>query len=65
MASKDTKYYLDIIDQIQEIRGKNNKNWMDLLRLSFSVAPKETAEIVSKIYEDDGQISALAKKLTE
>lgn len=65
MVPKDSQYYLDIIDQIQEIRSKNNKNWMDLLRLSFKVAPKETAEIVAKIYEDDGAISALAKKLTE
>lgn len=64
-SNKDSKYYLEIIDQIQEIRSKNNKNWMDLLRLSFTVAPTETAQIVAKIYEDDGAISELAKKLTE
>jgi hypothetical protein len=60
----DEKFYMDVIDQIERIRGKNNKNWMDLLRLAFRHAPDEAAEIVSGIYRDDQQISDLAKKLT-
>jgi hypothetical protein len=31
----DERYYLDLIDEIERIRGKNNKNWMDILRLAF------------------------------
>jgi hypothetical protein len=56
---------LEIIDEIERIRTRNNKNWMDLLRLAFRVAPKEAAEIVAEIYQQDGRISELAKKLAE
>ena len=62
---KDTAYYMDLIDQIEQIRGKNNKNWMDLLRLAFRHAPKEAGEIMAEIYRSDSDISALAKKLTQ
>ena len=62
---KDTAYYMDLIDQIEQIRGKNNKNWMDLLRLAFRHAPGEAAEIMAEIYRSDSDISALAKKLTQ
>ena len=57
------KNYLKIIDKIENIRKKNNKNWMDLLRLSFKHSPKETAKIMSLIYKDDQKISKLVKKL--
>lgn len=62
---KDTAYYMDLIDQIEQIRGKNNKNWMDLLRLAFRHAPQEAGAIMAEIYKMDGDISQLAKKLTE
>ena len=57
-------YYLSIIKKIENIRKKNNKNWMDLLRLSFKSSPKETAALMSKIYQDDQKISYLVKKLS-
>ena len=60
---KSKKNYLKIIDQIEEIRGKNNTNWMNILRLSFEKSPKQTAKILSKIYVDDKRIGNLAKKL--
>ena len=60
---KIKKNYLGIIDQIEEIRGKNNTNWMNILRLSFKTSPVETAKILSKIYVDDKRIGDLAKKL--
>lgn len=63
--SKETKDYLAIIDEIEAIRGKNNKNWMDLLRLAFIHAPEDAAIIVAEIYSHDEDISTLAKKLTE
>ncbi len=63
--NKDTQHYLAIIDEIEAIRGKNNKNWMDLLRLAFIHAPKDAANIVAEIYSHDQDISELAKKLTE
>ena len=65
MKKKSINYYKKIIDQIEKIRGKNNTNWMNILRLSFKNAPSETAQILSKIYLDDKKISKLAKKLTK
>ena len=62
---KNTKYYLSVIKKIENIRKKNNVNWMNLLRLAFKKSPKGTAFIMSKIYRDDAKISALVKKLTD
>jgi predicted AAA+ superfamily ATPase len=62
---KTKEEYLAIIDEIQAVRGKNNKNWMDLLRLAFDRAPAEAAAIVAEIYAEDSRISELAKRLTE
>ena len=64
MPKKIYNKYLKIIDQIENVRKKNNKNWMDILRVAFRYAPKDAANILSKIYEDDRRISKLAKKLT-
>ena len=61
---KNTKKYLKIIDQIQNIRKKNNVNWMNLLRLSFKLSPENTAKIMQKIYKDDAKITKLVKKLS-
>lgn len=52
-----------IIDIIQKIRSKNNKNWMDLMRLAFKYAPKESAKIMKKINQSDKKISLQLKKL--
>ena len=63
MPQKNSK--LKIIDQIQKIRGKNNINWMNLLRLAYKKAPNEATSIMSKIYKDDIRISKLVKKLAK
>ena len=54
---------LKLVNQIQKIRSKNNKNWMDLLRLSFESNPKETLKIVSEILKKDEKLIKLAKRL--
>ena len=54
-----------IFDEIEKIRSKNNKNWMDLLRLSYDVKPKETTEIINQILNKDEKLISLAKKLTK
>tara|TARA_B100000029_G_C17438233_1_gene910524 strand:- start:33 stop:236 length:204 start_codon:yes stop_codon:yes gene_type:complete len=61
---KNFKYYSKIINQIQSVRTKNNKNWMDILRLAFKSNPKQASKILSGIYKEDKRISKLAKKLT-
>ena len=47
--NKNIKKYLAIIKQIEKVRSKNNKNWMDLYRLAFAVAPNESVKIIKKI----------------
>tara|TARA_Y200000002_G_C22588217_1_gene623964 strand:+ start:436 stop:633 length:198 start_codon:yes stop_codon:yes gene_type:complete len=64
MSGKKINSKLKIIDQIQNVRGKNNQNWMDILRLAFKHAPKEASLILKEIYKEDKKISSLAKKLT-
>ena len=63
--NKTINYYLSIISKIENVRKNNNKNWMDILRTSFTHAPKKTGKIMSKIYSDDTRISKLAKKLVK
>ena len=50
-------------DKIQKIRQKNNRNWMNLLRLAFKKDPKNASKILSKITSMDKQISSLTAKL--
>ena len=58
------KKYLSVINQIENIRKKNNKNWMNILRLAFKHSPKKAAKIMSEIYLEDNRISKLVKKLS-
>ena len=60
---KNINSYLAIIKQIEKVRTKNNKNWMDLYRLAFEVAPNESVKIIKKILARDESVSKLAKKL--
>ena len=55
--------YLSIISKIEKIRSKNNVNWMNILRLSFKLDPKNASKIMRKINYDDKKISNLLNKL--
>lgn len=59
MKKKD----LDIFNKIENIRSKNNKNWMDLLRLSYESNPNKTLSILSKIISKDQTLVRLARQL--
>ena len=61
--NKKIKDGLILVNQIQKIRAKNNKNWMDLLRLSIRLDFKTTSKILKDIVSDDKKISDLAKKI--
>ena len=63
MSEKRTD--LEIIDEIEKIRTKNNVNWMDILRLVFTVAPDEARKLMSRVDEFDNRISLLVKELSE
>ena len=54
---------LILVNQIQKIRSKNNKNWMDLLRLSLKLDFNSTSKILKEICKDDKRISSLAQKI--
>jgi len=57
--------YSSIIDSIQKVRSKNNKNWMDILKLAFASNPKSASKILSSIYKQDKRIGDLVRKLTK
>ena len=59
------KKALKMINQIQNIRKKNNVNWMDILRLAFKHDPKNAAKIMSNVYSDDQKVSKIVKKLVK
>tara|TARA_B100000787_G_C16147027_1_gene274746 strand:+ start:21 stop:236 length:216 start_codon:yes stop_codon:yes gene_type:complete len=54
---------IKLVDQIEKIRSKNNKNWMDIVRLSLKLDFKETSRILYQINSHDKKISQLAKKI--
>ena len=60
---KKIKEGLKLVNQIQNIRTINNKNWMDLLRLSLELDFNSTSKILKEICKDDKKISTLAKKI--
>ena len=63
MINRKVKKSLILIDKIEEMRQKNNKNWMDVLRLAIQLDQKKTSKILFEIYRHDQKISTLARKL--
>lgn len=59
------KKRLEFVNQIQKLRSKNNKNWMDLLKLALRLDPTKTSKILSQIYKDDIRITKIAKKISK
>ena len=51
--------------KITDLREKNNKNTVDILRLAFTYYPKEAKNLLIKVNEGDGKISKLLEELTE
>tara|TARA_S200002703_G_scaffold22999_1_gene19748 strand:- start:7351 stop:8109 length:759 start_codon:yes stop_codon:yes gene_type:complete len=62
MAKKRTD--LEIIDEVENIRTKNNVNWMDILRLAFKHAPEDARTLMGKVNKYDGRISVLLTELS-
>ncbi len=52
-----------LIDQIQQIRKKNNVNWMDILRIAFESSPNKTSKVFKNIFKDDKNINLISRKL--
>ena len=54
---------LILINQIEKLRSKNNKNWMDLLRLALKIDFEKTAKLLNKINMHDRKISQISSKI--
>lgn len=54
---------LDIINEIELIRSKNNINWMNILKIAFKHAPEETRKVFKNIAKEDTSIIELSKEL--
>ena len=55
--------YNKIFDNIEKIRSRNNKNWIDILRLAFKHSPNEAKKIFKQIFNKDKKLIKLAKDL--
>ncbi len=55
--------YNKIFNNIEKIRSKNNKNWIDILRLAFKHSPNEAKKIFKQIVNKDKKLIKLAKDL--
>ena len=53
-----------LIREIEKTRSKNNKNWMDLLRLACKYAPFKAKKVLKEINKNDQKISKLLKKVS-
>jgi len=54
---------MELVDEIQAVRTRNNVNWMDLLRIALTHAPDEAKAVLRTINSDDRTISELFKEL--
>ena len=57
------KKSIKLINQIQKIRSKNNKNWMDIVKLALQLDFNSTAKILNQIYKEDSRIGKITKKI--
>ena len=62
ISKEKIKYYLDVIDKIENTRKKNNFNWMNILRIALKNAPEKTLKLMKRINKADSQILELNKK---
>ena len=54
---------IKLVNKIERIRSKNNKNWMNLLKLSLKLDLKKTSKILKQICKEDKSISNIANKI--
>ena len=53
---KIEKKYEKVFSDIEKVRSKNNKNWIDILRLAFKHSPNEAKKIFKEIVKKDVQL---------
>ena len=63
MSTKRTK--LEILNEIEQVRAKNNTYWMDVVRMCFELDEKRAQSIFNNIKECDKQIRDLSKEIAD
>jgi hypothetical protein len=63
MSTRRTK--LEILDEIEQVRSKNNIHWMDVVRMCFELDEKRAQNIFYNIKECDKQIRDLSKEIAD
>lgn len=51
--------------QIESIRSKNNKNWMEILKIAYMANPKKTSSVLKRILSKDRKLINLANILSK
>ena len=59
------KNYKSIVNLIEKTRTKNNKNWMDLMRIAIKHSPEEASKVLKKINLNDKKISKLFNQFSK
>ena len=52
-----------IIKEITRIRTKNNKQWMQMLRLAYAAKPRAAASIMNEIVANDQAVTKWMQRL--
>ena len=63
LQKQENNYFLNLINEIEKKRKKNNINWMELLKLAYKTTPEKTKKIFKKIHQTDSQINKISKRL--
>lgn len=53
----------ELIDAIEQLRARNNVNWMNVVRLCFELAPDRARAILQEIERVDGEVRRLTREL--
>ena len=56
---------LDILNEIEQIRAKNNTLWMDVVRMCFELDPVRARLIFSQVKECDRKIQRLSEEISK
>ena len=59
------KKHNQIIKKIENVRKKNNVQWMNILRIAIKSSPKDTNKVIKKINSNDKAISKLVSSLSK
>lgn len=62
---KKSRSDLDILNEIEQIRAKNNTLWMDVVRMCFELDPVRARSIFSQVKECDRKIQRLSEEISK